>query len=70
MTALFQHRDTLRAARLGLATPEEKLWRGYGIESGTNDKVYLKGTSQEDIEHQAKARAYSLKFLQVWKVET
>jgi len=57
---MFTARNTLTAARLGLPKPTTPAanWRGYGIESGTNERVFLKGTSRADIEKQANGRAY------------
>jgi len=71
MTQLFKPRDTLTAAHLGLSKPTTPAatWRGYGIESGTNDRVFLKGTSRADIEKQANGRAYRVKLMQIWRVE-
>ena len=67
--ALFQSRDTLRKARLGIPSKPPEKWAGYGIESGTRERVMIYGDNAEDVRAKARQRAYNVTLHSVWKVE-
>lgn len=44
-----------------------EVWRGHGIEVGTNDSVTIEGSSPDDVRAQALGRAYAVRLNTIWR---